>query len=133
MKEFVDKALVISADLSTAVDHAAKLRVDLTELELKANERALELGKFEEQFQLTHSEEVSVPDPRTGRKNSEYSQLLMSQLMTQHPTWIDLSSAYQAMFVELSLLKVATTNAIEKVGELKSQARLYAAILGALE
>lgn len=129
MQSFIDTALSISAQLTEKVDSAAQMRIEYQSVSDKVTDIKRQLAEFEQKFAMDNAEYVAVPDPRTKRTNKEYSDALMMELLAQNSTWVDLSSAYYAAVAEQGIISTSLTNLVEKVGELKAQARLFSSIL----
>jgi hypothetical protein len=111
---FRDKEAVASKELSAAEEEFGKVN----------NERLQHYAVFPE---ITEQ-----PDPRTGKVNKDWSNLLMSQALEQDPDWIVVRAAVYEKKEMVEKLQTEMVNLIDALNVTKTSARLVSAMLESL-
>jgi hypothetical protein len=109
-----DKETVASKELSGAEEGFGKIN----------NERLQHYAVFPE---ITEQ-----PDPRTGKVNKDWSNLLMSQALEQDPDWIVARAEVFAKKEVVERMQTDMVNLIDALNVTKTSARLVSAMLESL-
>jgi len=125
-QQTIDDLRVAVADLGDAMataDAASEKEVDATNT----------LTEYMNQFVIDRRAETAQVDPGTNKMNKDWSQLLMDQLLNRDDEFLRLRDEVGVFTLNTVMAKREMRICVEKVGMLKSIARLQADMLGAME
>ena len=125
-QQTIDDLRVAVADLGDAMataDAASGKEVDASNA----------LTQYYNQFVIDRRAETAQVDPGTNKMNKDWSQLLMDQLLNKDDEYLRLRDEIGVFALNTVMAKRELRICVERVGMLKSIARLQADMLGAME
>lgn len=125
-QQTIDDLRISVADLGNAMATADAA----SEKEVKASN---DLSEYMNQFTIDNRAATAQVDPGTNKMNKDWSQLLMGQMFKRDDEFLRLTDEMGVFSLNTIMAQRELRICIEKVGMLKSIARLQADMLGAME